>query len=571
MRHLLAVGLAALILVAVAHPLVDAQATTARPARATVFIRLLGQVEMDPAPEGVAQALRQRELELGTGSGFLFSAYGHVLTCAHVVRVEPGTATIDGVRTTLKPILRRIEVLLPADDEGGPPRIPYEATVVAADEELDLAVLSISSTGTPFLHLGDSDAADSGDAVEAIGYPFGRRLEIARPSAGEFTAPTASISRGNVSASRLNAQGERRFLQTTAALNAGNSGGPILDADGFVLGIANSIFTARNAPTGVGFAVPVNLVKRFLEAHSLDNLLDARAVHLGAATALDGKGIRVALPLGLADQAPVRWRVDTGGDAAQALAFHLDRVVSPWPGARLAEALTSGQAFEPISATSAPAQKMVEINGRSVLIGRVAGTLPGGADVRMEYAVLDVGGEKVVARYVGPPSHVAFNSSVLRASLRTLEAEALRSPGRERAGAPAWKAAEPRGTPLDRVPVGEGWVREPVVPYACPGLPGPVEVISQSPPGNFALALRAGWLKGVGDPAAAAGACGGGSADDAGYERQVEALGTRYLVIGRFLALPGGDVLQLEGSAPVVESATLRATVAAWLGRWEPS
>ena len=565
MRTLLAC-VAGVLCLAVPQPLASPQAVNSAPSRATVFIRLIGGVEIDPAPDlATAQALRQADVELASGSGFLFSPYGHVLTCAHVVHLEPTTMLYQGVRTRVRPIVRRIEVLQPAEDSGGA-LAPFDATVVATDADLDLAALSISTGSTPYLHLGDSDAAEGGDPVEAIGYPFGRRLEIAQPSMPETTAPTASISRGNVSASRADAQGERRYLQTTAALNAGNSGGPVLDADGYVVGIANSVFAPRGAATGVGFAVPVNLAKGFLEAHSLDHFLAARRTGLGPLGALEDKGIRIALPEPLADRSPIRSRVDTGGDPVEALALHVDRVLSAWPATRLAEALTSGQAFEPFSAASAPSQRTVEANGRRLLLGRVAGTVKGGAAVRMEYAIIELGAEKIIARYIGPPHQLAFSASVLRASLRGIEVESLRPSSREASPPPSWEASTtPPQRPLDRIVVPSGWIREPVGPYRCPGLPAPADAVSMSRPNDFAVALRAAWLRGAGAVAEAAGACGGQAGSESGaYEREVEALGTRYLILGKFVSLPDGDLIQLEGSGPLEQAAPLRAAFARW-------
>jgi S1-C subfamily serine protease len=570
MRALLPFVVAGVLCAAGPQPAATTQAVNARPDRAVVFIRLLGQIELDPPPSAaITQALREGDVELGTGSGFLFSAYGHVLTCAHVLRAEPFRVLEGGMPIEVKPTVQRIEVLLPAA-EGEPAPAPFEATVLATDNDLDLAVLSIGSSGMPYLHLGDSEAVEGGDAVEAMGFPFGRRLEIGRPAGRSAGVPGVSVTRGNVSASRLDAQGERRYLQTTAALNAGNSGGPILDADGYAVGIANSIFTVRNAPTGVGFAVPIDLAKRFLQAHSLDGLLEARPISLGAPGELEGKGIRLTLPYGLADRSPVRSRVDTGGESDPIL-LRVDRVLSPWAARRLAETLTNGEAFEAFSATGAPTQKVVESRGRGLLLGRVAGTLRGWGPVRMEYAVLDLGVEKVVARYIASPHQAAFAASALRASLKSLEAQSLRPAGREASGRPAWVArAASRRNPLDRVAAAEGWAEEPVAPYRCSGVPAASDAVSQSPLDNFAFALRAGWVRAAGDGAAAASACGGrGESGD--YEREVDALGTRYLVIGQFVPLPSGELLQMEGSAPVAEGAGLRAVFSAWIARLGPS
>jgi len=165
MRALLPFVVAGVLCAAGPRPSATTQPVHARPEQAVVFIRLLGQIELDPSPGGaLTQALKEGDVELGTGSGFLFSAYGHVLTCAHVLRAEPFRVIEAGVSIEVKPTVRRIEVLLAAT-EGEAAPAPFEATVLATDEELDLAVLSIGSSGMAYLHLGDSEAVEGGDAV----------------------------------------------------------------------------------------------------------------------------------------------------------------------------------------------------------------------------------------------------------------------------------------------------------------------------------------------------------------------------------------------------------------------
>jgi serine protease Do len=162
------------------------------------------------------------------GSGVIISADGEILTNFHVV---------DG--------LRGGEVSLQVKTADGK---TYPAKVVQKDKELDIALIKIEATHLPFASLGDSDAMKVGEWVVAIGNPLG--LEH-------------TVTQGIISAKgrKLGGAGLESFLQTDAAINRGNSGGPLLNLRGEVIGINTAI-----NPEGqnLGFAVPINMVKRIL-------------------------------------------------------------------------------------------------------------------------------------------------------------------------------------------------------------------------------------------------------------------------------------------------------------------
>ena len=161
------------------------------------------------------------------GSGVIISPGGEILTNFHVV---------DG--------LRGGEVSLEVKTADGK---SYKATVLGKDKELDIALIKIDANHMPFASLGDSDAAKVGEWVVAIGNPFG--LEH-------------TVTQGIISAKgRKLTGGLESFLQTDAAINHGNSGGPLLNLRGEVIGINTAI-----NPQGqnLGFAVPVNMVRRIL-------------------------------------------------------------------------------------------------------------------------------------------------------------------------------------------------------------------------------------------------------------------------------------------------------------------
>jgi serine protease Do len=157
------------------------------------------------------------------GSGFIVDRSGYILTNAHVIE--------DAARITVK---------LDSGEE-------YVARLVGSDDETDLAVLKIDAgKDLPFVRLGDSDAAQVGDWVLALGSPFGLSRTV--------TAGIVSQTR------RETPQGSafQRFIQTDAAINRGNSGGPLVNMNGEVIGINSQIATSTGDYNGVGFALPSN-------------------------------------------------------------------------------------------------------------------------------------------------------------------------------------------------------------------------------------------------------------------------------------------------------------------------
>jgi serine protease Do len=169
-----------------------------------------------------------RDTVPGAGSGFVITDDGYVLTNNHVI----AEAT-------------EIEVLLPGRDEGHP------ATIVGQDPSTDLALLKIDTKGEklPFLRFADSDEVSVGDYAIAIGNPLGQL-------AGSLTVGVIS-AKGR---SDLQIQGGtpryQDFMQTDAAINFGNSGGPLVDIHGRVIGVNTAINAAGQ---NIGFTIPSNL------------------------------------------------------------------------------------------------------------------------------------------------------------------------------------------------------------------------------------------------------------------------------------------------------------------------
>jgi serine protease Do len=180
--------------------------------------------------EEVRPGGRRRVVGEGLGTGFVYDKSGLVLTNNHVI--EDGT---------------EISVKL-ADQRELP------AKIVGRDKPADVAVVRVEDHNLWPLPLGDSDAIDVGDWVVAIGNPFGLSHTV---SAGILSAR----GRTHDDVKGLDPSGYFNFLQTDAAINQGNSGGPLLNLRGEVVGINSAIRANAN---NIGFAIPINMVKELL-------------------------------------------------------------------------------------------------------------------------------------------------------------------------------------------------------------------------------------------------------------------------------------------------------------------
>lgn len=179
-----------------------------------------------------------------TGSGFVISADGYILTNNHVIA---SAVTSNGSITV------RMQ-------DGS----SYRATVIGRDSSYDLAVLRISNKNLVALQFGDSDQVAVGDAVLAIGSPLGLTGTV---TSGIISAKDRAVTAGEnpEDNSFINA------LQTDAAINPGNSGGPLVDSTGAVIGVNSaiatlgSVFNSQTGSIGLGFAIPINQARKTAE------------------------------------------------------------------------------------------------------------------------------------------------------------------------------------------------------------------------------------------------------------------------------------------------------------------
>jgi serine protease Do len=172
------------------------------------------------------------------GSGFIVDPRGYIITNNHVV----DKADKIYVKLSSDP-----------DDEVDPGR---PATVIGIDKDTDIAVIKIDTKEPlPTIKLGNSDGAQVGDWVLAIGSPFSLSKTV---TAGIISAKNRSIQ--DASPSGVSQTQFQRFIQTDAAINPGNSGGPLVDMAGQVVGMNTAIYTQSMGSQGVGFAMPSNII-----------------------------------------------------------------------------------------------------------------------------------------------------------------------------------------------------------------------------------------------------------------------------------------------------------------------
>lgn len=228
----------------------------------------------------------------GAGSGFVIDPRGYILTNYHVV---------EGAQS--------IEVVL-----GDQSRHP--AKYIGADQRNDVALIKIDPKGKQLatLKLGDSSAIQVGQKVLAIGNPFGFQSTLT-------TGVVSALGR-TVQTSQTTAIEEA--IQTDAAINRGNSGGPLIDSHGNVIGINSAIYTPTGTTAGIGFAIPINTAKNIA-----NDLITSGRVHrafLGVQTLSISGGLGEALDLPVQEGLLVEIATK-GGPAAEAGIHGGDRTV----------------------------------------------------------------------------------------------------------------------------------------------------------------------------------------------------------------------------------------------------
>jgi len=180
------------------------------------------------------------------GSGFIITADGYVVTNNHVITAE-GQGQVESITVTM------------------PDGSEYPAELIGRDAASDLAVLKIArSKPFPFVKFGDSSRARVGDWIIAIGNPFGLGGTV---TSGIVSAVYRNTGSGGA---------YDRYIQTDASINRGNSGGPMFDMQGQVIGINNAIFSPSGGSVGIGFAIPAEIAQPIVQ-----KLMKGQAIERG--------------------------------------------------------------------------------------------------------------------------------------------------------------------------------------------------------------------------------------------------------------------------------------------------
>lgn len=174
-----------------------------------------------------------------TGSGFVIDSSGYILTNNHVIAPAAGGG--------------EVKVYFQDGSE-------YSGRIVGRNPGFDLAVIKVNATNLPTMPLGDSDKVVVGEPVIAIGSPLGLSGTVTSGIVSAFDRPVTAGGSGDTAF--INA------IQTDAAINPGNSGGPLVDSNGFAIGVNSAIATLGGSTTGsigLGFAIPINAARRIAQ------------------------------------------------------------------------------------------------------------------------------------------------------------------------------------------------------------------------------------------------------------------------------------------------------------------
>jgi serine protease Do len=202
------------------------------------FLRRFGQPGPGgpgATPQGGGETPQTRESG-SLGSGFFISADGYVVTNNHLIQGAGGQGTVDSVTVIMTD------------------RRELPARIIGRDAASDLALLKVEGANFPFVNWGDSNRARVGDWVMAIGNPYGLGGTV---TAGIISA----LHRGITGAGAYD-----RYIQTDASINMGNSGGPMFDLNGNVIGVNSALISPTGASVGIGLAIPAELARPVIDS-----------------------------------------------------------------------------------------------------------------------------------------------------------------------------------------------------------------------------------------------------------------------------------------------------------------
>jgi S1-C subfamily serine protease len=186
--------------------------------------------------EGSKDGTHDNQRVMGSGSGVILSADGWIVTNSHVVHFQSGKLA-DAISVQTSDHRR------------------YDAVIVGADPQTDIALLKIEAQDLPFIRTRNTDTVQVGEAVYAVGNPFKLGITATKGMVSAVRRSSLGITGDN---------GFESFIQTDAAINPGNSGGALVDNRGRLIGINTAIWGGIGGNVGIGFAVPANLFRNVI-------------------------------------------------------------------------------------------------------------------------------------------------------------------------------------------------------------------------------------------------------------------------------------------------------------------
>ncbi|PZQ23789.1 MAG: protease [Sphingopyxis macrogoltabida] len=277
----------------------------------------------------------------GGGSGFLISTDGYIVTNNHVVSGGPRGEAVNQVTVTLTN------------------RKEYTAKIVGRDAASDLALLKIDATGLPFVKFAQGNDARVGDWVVAIGNPLGLGSTV---TAGIISAVQRNLGQGGA---------YDRYIQTDTAINRGNSGGPLFDLKGNVVGINNMLISPVGANIGVNFAIPADAAIPVIDALRAGERVERGYLGIGIAPVDEDLAAALGLPK---ERGEFVQRVEPDGAAAKA-GLRRGDVVTKVNGREV----TPQQTLSYIVANTKPGTRIpLEVirDGKTMTLNAVVGTRP---------------------------------------------------------------------------------------------------------------------------------------------------------------------------------------------------
>lgn len=465
-------------------PASSAQETDEDPLLATALVRVRLEADPNVGPGETASGAA----EVVTGTGFFVSASGYLLTDAALLPAGDSGLVVAAIEV----------VVSPPPDEGEPRA--HEARLVAVAEELGLALLEVEADyDQTYLRLGDSEALAEGQRLTVHGRREDPGDEDAesddRDASDEFEPleeageseeaedPTLATGAFVFRPERNPAASAAGLIPLRGKLEPGSEGGAAVDAEGYVVAVAR-----RAGERSEVIGVPINAVKEFLLLHGPASEFPRRLM-LGPVELLPDKGLRLQLADVLQDTWPGRTRFESPLEPDD-VSLRIDRLASSLELDNLEAYLLSGglDSIPAVRAADGSSDARPARRTQTRVHGSARGER-GGRRQAIEYVVMRVGNERVLARYELPEELAAYNRSVLRRSLESLQVTRFLMLSLSKPLEVELEAANLDVQGALPVAMPRGWRQEPVFPDLPEDLPTAEGLLAGSPVNDYTVSF----------------------------------------------------------------------------------